>query len=103
MANAHWVLGAQQLAAADHPSAAQCFAAAIESATAATDPLLLLMVSGCKAMVAMLDKSDDQARDAFVRVLAEMDQAASDDAREYARQLRVALAVFSRGAPASSP
>jgi hypothetical protein len=100
MSQAHWLLGAQLLAAHDLESAKRSFsdaAAAAEAGKAADEREL---ANGCLAMAAMLQGGP---RDEFQKAVDAFRARGDDDGKFYAQQLETALKVFSTAPESVSP
>jgi hypothetical protein len=94
-AKAHWLLGAHQLSAADFASAANSFRTGKSHAARSDDPSLGEMLDGYLRLTHVLaDPQNEQARRDFDAAVTALRNASSEDAREYANQLTIALAAL---------
>ncbi|HYF34867.1 MAG TPA: hypothetical protein VD994_06200 [Prosthecobacter sp.] len=96
-ANAHWILGAHELAVNRLPEAKEAFHRGKTHAVLGGETLMEQMFEGYSLLTEVLDSRDNaEAKRAFDDVVKALNAEGSEDAREYARQLTVALTVFSR-------
>jgi hypothetical protein len=96
-AKAHWLLGAQQLSAADFASAADSFRIGKTHAAQSDDPMLARMLDGYLLLTHLLaDPPNEQARRDFDAAVTALRKSGSEDSREYANQLTTALAALSK-------
>jgi hypothetical protein len=99
-ANALWTLGAQQLAACDYPSAIGTFNHAATRLTPPEDSTMIRMLDGYSLMARLLaEPADASVRTLFDTAVEALAGDASDDGKEFARQLPVALALFEKSTP----
>ncbi len=95
-ANAHWILGAHELAAGKLARAAAAFQAGKSHAAEGDDPLLTQMLEGYLLLTDVLTRQPPNpgAKRLFEAHLSALHEEGSEDAREYATQLSTALSVF---------
>jgi len=94
-ANALWTLGAQQLAAGDHSQAAETFGRAQSHAIRADAPALVQMLEGYVLMShSLAQPADGNGR--FEIFVDSLRADGTQEAKEYAEQLSVAMTVFQK-------
>ena len=93
LSNAHWIIGAHELAARDFGSALKTFEAALKYAEAAASSNQALMVKGYIALTQLLAGGPLGAH-AFAGSLAALRSAGNDDCQFFAQQLETARKVF---------
>jgi hypothetical protein len=94
LCNAHWILGAQQLADGQLEPARAAFARAAEHAQAAGRPEFVQMSRGYAAMTEVLAQPNGAVHREFDECVAELRQLDTDDSRFFADQLESVLAYF---------
>lgn len=96
-ANAHWIVGAQLLAAGLHAEARAEFEASSAMAAKAKAPEKDWMARGFAAIATALEKPNDEAgRAQLAEARKELLAIGSDDAKYYATQLDDVLRIFAR-------
>ena len=91
LGHAHWLLGAQLLAAGKHDQAAAEFLAAAQQFGQAGKPTEQQMARAYEALTRWLQHaSDSSRREALDKILADLQALATDDARFFAGQVRTA-------------
>lgn len=94
LCNAHWILGAQQLADDRLEPAKASFAKAVEHAQAAGRAEFVLMSRGYGAMAEVLKDPNSAVHREFDECVAELRKLDTDDSRFFADQLESVLAYF---------
>jgi hypothetical protein len=96
MCNAHWLVGAHDLAGGDYAGAIESFNTALEHARAANNPEFEWMCQGYRWMAARLAEADSEpAQTEFDRAVSELRQLDTEDATFFADQLESVFAFFS--------
>jgi hypothetical protein len=95
LGHAHWLLGAQLLAAAQFESSAAEFARSAQQFASATKPTEEKMAQAYGKLASRLEQAGDSRRqDDLKQSLAALESLANDDARFFAEQIRTAEKVF---------
>lgn len=95
LGNAHWLLGAQLLAAGKHKQALASFRKSTTKFRAAKKTDFTLMAKGYEALTLLAAEPAEKSRiEAVEASLAKLKQAGTDDAKFFAQQIRTAKAVF---------
>jgi hypothetical protein len=97
LGHAHWLLGAQLLAAHEFEAAAGEFTQSAQKFVQANKPTEERMaMSYAKLALHIARPNDRQAKDAWQRSLAELEKLKNDDARFFGEQIRTAEQVFAK-------
>ena len=95
LGHAHWLLGAQLLAAAQFEASAAEFAKSAQQFAAATKPTEEKMAQAYEKLARRLEHADDSRRqDELKQSLAALESLANDDSKFFAEQIRTAEKVF---------
>lgn len=94
LCNAHWILGAQQLAGGELETAKASFTKGAEHARAAGRPEFIQMCRGYGAMTEVLAQPNGAVHREFDECVAELRKLDTDDSRFFADQLESVLAYF---------
>jgi hypothetical protein len=103
LANAHWLVGAQELARGQYAAAAESFSRDARHAAATGKPDLELMARGYQALANELADPSPAAVQEFESLIEALRETATDDSRFYAEQLTTARRVFGKPAAAAAP
>lgn len=97
MCNAHWLVGAHELAAGNFQNAMKSFNTAIQHAKSARNPDFEWMCRGYRCMAARLAEPDSESATAeFDRAVIELRRLDTEDSKFFADQLESVLAYCSR-------
>lgn len=103
LANAHWLVGAQELARRKYPAATESFARAADRAAATGKQDFEQMMHAYRALADGLADPSSAAAQEFEARIAALRQTGTDDGRFFAEQLETAHRVFTSRAAAASP
>lgn len=103
LANAHWLVGAHELARGRNSAAADCFARAVDLAADTKKQDFELMMRAYRALANELAHPSSAAAQEFETRIDALRQTGTDDGRFYAEQLTTARRVFANRAAATAP
>lgn len=97
LAHAHWLLGAQLLAAKEYDAASAEFIKSAQKFAAANKPTEERMALAYEKLTRRLQRAEDAAaRETLQAALAALEKLDNDDARFFAEQIRTAEEVFAK-------
>lgn len=95
LGNAHWLVGAHELAAGSHAASRRSFTSAVERFRRAKKPAFVTMAQGYLALSDLAAKPNDTAAgERFDGAVAELNKLKSKDAGAFAAQLKSVRSLF---------